>query len=246
MSTLNSCSFSNELVSFLIGEESKDERNTLKDHLINCSSCRIELEELQEAWNLIPYKLDDVEVPSELKVEVMNHIFSEEKNPSPITNSKQSKKSIYQYNLYKWAAAVFFLAFAGVLWSHIYHSNQFQEETKQTQAPTKVLQVFALKSNTPSDTIKQGKAWLYQQGDKKQLVFQLEGLTETKGTEAYQVWLIREGKRRSAGVFHVDSQGNGVLTYELKENEEVFEAIGVSLEPDANGTQPRGQKVLGT
>jgi hypothetical protein len=246
MSTLNSCSFSDDLVSYLIGEGSIDERNVMNKHLLTCSSCRKDLEELQEAWNLIPYKLDDVDVPSDLKDEVMNSLFPVEKSPSFAAKKQNSRKWLIKFNYYGWAAAVFFLAFVGVSWSHIITSNQLKEVTKQTQTPTKVLQVFALKSDTPFNPSTQGKALLYQQGDKKQLVFQLQGLADTKGNETYQVWLIHEGKRSSAGVFHVDEQGNGVLTYELKEKDESFEAIGISLEPDANGTQPRGQKVLGT
>lgn len=238
MSTINSCSFSDDLVSYLIGEGSKEERDDIKRHLLTCSSCFKDMEELQEAWSMIPYKLDDVEVPSDLKEEVMHSIFQ--------TENIQPKKRFNLVKLYGMAAAIFLLAFAGVLWNNVILRNQLNEVAKQAQTPAQVIEVFTLKSSTPSSLLTQGKAILYQQGEKKQLVFQLEGLADTKGTQAYQVWLIHEGERRSAGVFHVDEEGNGVLTYELKESEAPFEAIGISLEPDANGTQPRGQKVLGT
>lgn len=198
------------------------------------------MEEFQEAWNLIPYKFDDVEVPSDLKEEVMNSIFQNETIPTKNIRFKT------RANLYGIAAAIFLLAFGGILWNNIILQNQLNEVKNQAQLPAQVIEVFTLNSSTPSNISPQGKAWLYQQGDKKQLVFHMQGLEDTNGTEAYQVWLIHEGKRRSAGVFHVDEQGNGVLTYEFKEAEAPFEAIGVSLEPDANGTQPRGQKVLGT
>lgn len=238
MSTINSCSFSDDLVSYLIGEGSKEERDDIKRHLLTCSSCFKDMEELQEAWSMIPYKLDDVEVPSDLKEEVMHSIFQ--------TENIQPKKRFNLVKLYGMAAAIFILAFAGVLWNNVILRNQLNEVAKQAQTPAQVIEVFTLKSSTPSNLLTQGKAILYQQGEKKQLVFQLEGLADTKGTQAYQVWLIHEGERRSAGVFHVDEEGNGVLSYELKETEAPFEAIGISLEPDANGTQPRGQKVLGT
>lgn len=240
MSTNNSCSFSEDLVSYLIGEGSTEERDDIKRHLSTCSSCHKDMEELQEAWNMIPYKTDDVEVPSDLKEEVMDSIFKNE--TIPVKNTKFKK----QAHLYGIAAAIFLFAFGGVLWNNILLRSQLNEVENQAQVPAQVIEVFTLKSSTPSNITTQGKAWLYQQGDKKQLVFNLQGLEDTKGTEAYQVWLIHEGKRRSAGVFHVDEQGNGVLTYEFKEAEAPFEAIGISLEPDANGTQPRGQKVLGT
>jgi Anti-sigma-K factor rskA, C-terminal len=60
-----------------------------------------------------------------------------------------------------------------------------------------------LKTANPATDTAQGHALLYKQGNKKQLVFQLKGLTNTKGTEAYQVWLINDGNRKSAGTFHV-------------------------------------------
>lgn len=239
MSTQNSCSFSDNLVSYLIGEASTEERDVIKGHLLTCSSCLKDMGELQEAWSLIPYKFDDVEVPSDLKEEVMNSIFSVKNTPKPVARSREIKR----FYLYGCAAAIFLLALVGLTWNNMILRNQLNEATSPSSSPTRIIQVFNLTSATPST---EGKAWLYQQGDKKQLVFQLQGLADTKGTEAYQVWLIHEGNRRSAGVFHVDDQGNGVLTYEIKETEAPFEAIGISLEPDANGTQPRGQKVLGT
>jgi hypothetical protein len=45
---------------------------------------------------------------------------------------------------------------------------------------------------------------------------------------------------------NVDDQGNGVLTYNISAKYIGFDAVGVTLEPDANGDQPRGKKVLGT
>ncbi|MEH7176335.1 anti-sigma factor [Neobacillus vireti] len=249
MSTQNSCSFSDELVAYLIGEVTKEEKNMIEDHLLTCSSCRIILEELQEAWNMIPTKLDNVEVPADLKEAVMNSIFREEKGTEETTTPKEVSSvvnKINRFQLYRWAAALIFLALVGATWNNLILRNQLKELTNTPLFPAEVIQVFNLKSADPSNNTKEGKAWLYQLGDKKQLVFQVQGLDGTKGTEAYQVWLIHKGKRSSAGVFRVDAQGNGFLQYELKEAETAFEAIGISLEPDANGIQPRGQKVLGT
>ncbi len=242
MSTSYSCSFSSELVTYLLGEGTKEERNLMADHLLTCSSCQIDLEELQEAWNLIPSKLEEVEVPLDLKETIMNHIFQEEKDAKP----PKPAKRFNQIYLYRLTAALIFLAFAGVTWNNMLLRNQLTEISNQSLLPAQVLQVFDLRSADPAANPAEGKAWLYQQGDTRQLVFQVHGLDDTTGTEAYQVWLIHDGERRSAGVFHVDDLGNGILTYELKETEERIDAIGISLEPDERGTQPRGRKVLGT
>ncbi|MFP5105984.1 anti-sigma factor domain-containing protein [Neobacillus sp. C211] len=243
MSINSSCSLSSELISYLIGELSEEERLRIERHLLSCSSCSKDMQEMQEAWTMLPYELDDVEVPTDLKDEVLNAIFTTE-NSQPTLKRKHLTKKSRRY-LYGFAAASLIFSFGGVIWNNINLRDQVTELTEQAKLPPEVIQVYALKTANPTTDSAQGQALLYKQGDKKQLVFQLQGLTNTKGSEAYQVWLIEDGNRKSAGTFHVDEKGNGFLTYQL--NEEIsFEAIGISLEPDANGTKPRGKKVLET
>lgn len=245
MSLNSSCSFSNELVSYLIGEVSEVDRMKIERHLVNCPSCTKDIQEMQEAWSMLPYEFEDVEVPADLKDEVMNAIFLSE-NPEPMLKRKEKTLTHKVVrSLYGLAAAVLLISFGGVIWNNINLRNEVTELHEQAKIPPEVIQVYALKTASPAADSATGQAMLYKQGDKKQLVFQLQGLANTKGTEAYQVWLIDDGNRTSCGTFHVDEQGNGFLTYQL--NEEIsIDAIGISLEPDANGTQPRGKKVLGT
>lgn len=67
----------------------------------------------------------------------------------------------------------------------------------------------------------------------------------TQEEQAYQIWLICQGKRRSAGVFYVDAYGNGAMTCEMEEGDLSFDGIGNTLEPDPHGNQPRGKKSVG-
>ena len=53
-------------------------------------------------------------------------------------------------------------------------------------------------------------------------------------------------KRYNCGTVNVDEDGNGVLTYNISAKYSGFDAVGVTLEPDANSDIPRGKKVLGT
>lgn len=251
MTINHSCSFSNEIVSFMLGEVTEEERLQFEEHLLHCSSCRLEVQEMQEVWNLIPFKLDNVEVPSDLKEEVMNAIFQEHDSTNVQnidTSSKTAAKPFgrIRKSLFGFAAAAFLVSFGAVIWNNLQLREELSEVKENTWSPTDVVQVYSLKSADPNVNSAQGNAWVYKKGDKKQIVFKLQGLASTEGSEAYQVWLIHDGQRRSAGTFHVDQNGNGYLTYVFNDREPVFEAIGVSLEPDANGTQPRGKKVLGT
>ena len=70
----------------------------------------------------------------------------------------------------------------------------------------------------------------------------LFGAAETQGDEAYQVWLIKDGQRSSAGTFRVSdtSRGIGLLAMPIQGGKLDFDAIGITLEPDEHGSQPRG------
>ncbi|MEJ8544325.1 anti-sigma factor domain-containing protein [Brevibacillus borstelensis] len=250
MQSQNRCLSSDVLVAYIIGECSEQEKHEVDTHLTTCAVCRQEAKELQEAWDLIPYELEEVEVPDELKNEVMSAIFAPAKNPP-----KAAKDSWFHslgprftglLPARRWVVAGLLLALAGTLWNNLALRDRLSSLEQQTKLPTSVIQVYALQPTENSGPEAKGNAWLFTQGNSQHLVFHLQGLPATKGTETYQVWLIHEGKRRSAGVFHVDPAGTGILTYQMSEQQLPFDAIGITLEPDADGEQPRGKKVLGT
>jgi hypothetical protein len=236
----------------MLGEATEEEMKLFEEHLLHCSSCRLELKEMEVAWNMIPFKLDDVEVPSDLKEEVMNFIFQADNSPNHKDHLEKAietkSKTVWPFRKFQYvlAAAVLLLSFGGVIWNNLQLRKELKQVKENTLSPTDVVQVYSLKSADPKVNSAKGNAWVYKNGNRKEIVFKLRGLASTKGSEAYQVWLIHDGQRRSAGTFHADKNGNGFLSYEFNVNEQVFEAIGISLEPNGNGTQPRGKKVLGT
>jgi len=236
METSN-CHGTDQLMEYMLDEINEEDRIRIEHHIESCQTCRRELEEMRDAWNAIPYAMEEIEAPADLKAEVMDSIFKEEQ---PVMKKKWSMNTGWI------AAAVLMLLLVGVTWNNNLLRDQLQAVKTNSGVPTQVLQTFALNAVDSGKDAARGHAWLMQQGDMKKLVFSVQGLSQAKGQEAYQVWLIHNGTRRSAGVFLVDEQGNGVLTYDMKDQQVPFEAIGITLEPDAVGEKPRGQKVLGT
>lgn len=250
MDTRNSCSFSDDLISYAIGECTEKEKNMIDDHIATCPICRQEVIELREAWELIPYQLSyqpqNVDVPADLKEQVMTSIFA----PGEVPH--KSRKGHLSTLFAKWKPASqrfviagLALALVGTIWNNLSLRQQLVASREFSQ-PAQVVQSYLLQATADATADSQGKAWMYDQGGKRMLVFHLQGLAATQGTETYQVWLIHDGKRRSAGVFRVDNLGTGVLAYEMQDPSLPFEAIGITLEPDDTGSQPRGKKVLGT
>ena len=50
------------------------ERAAFERHLRTCVTCREELSELQEAWQALPFEMEEVGVPADLKQQVMQSI----------------------------------------------------------------------------------------------------------------------------------------------------------------------------
>lgn len=242
------CPYTDQVIMFIMGESAPEERDFFAAHISGCPACREEAEQLRQTWQLIPLQLEEVDPPADLKAEVMGAIFPPSASPAPQTLWMRLKIFLQQLRFPsgRWITAALLLALGASLWNNWLLREQLQAIEAETGMPAKVLQEYTLKAADPAMGSATGSAWLFQQGSRKKLVFRLQGLASTQGEQAYQIWLIHDGQRRSAGVFHVDQLGNGVLTYEFSDQAAPFEAIGITLEPDALGNKPRGKKVLGT
>lgn len=230
------------LMSYIIGECSKEERALFEKHLSSCLSCQKEVRELQEVWAMLPSHLEDTEVPEDLKAEVMDSIFNKETTMPKKPKTKWKPASL----LSSLAVAILLAALVFALWDNIRMREHIATLEEQVAATTEIMKVYSLASTEQEMKLAKGTVQLVKQGKNKRIVANVKGLSATKGTEVYQVWLLHNGQRRSAGTFRVDSLGNGTLIYTMKNPDLSFDNIGITLEPDAGGSQPRGKKVLGT
>ncbi|WP_282936645.1 anti-sigma factor [Paenibacillus sp. RC67] len=245
----NYCDF---LLLYVAGDGTDTERMKFERHLSTCSSCMAELQETAEVWNAIPLLIEETDAPRDLKAEVLGGIFGND----PAKETEESTREFLPVKQFRsrWiqhrialigSAAVLILATGYLLFSATGPGEKKQITTAAVLPPSQVLKTYTLNAVDSSMPTASGTAWVLQGEEKNQVVVQLKGLSKTNGNEAYQVWLIHDGKRYNCGTLLADADGTGVLTYLIKK-ESVFDAIGVTLEPDAKGTQPRGKKVLGT
>ncbi|WP_158302019.1 anti-sigma factor [Paenibacillus mesophilus] len=249
------------LIDCLIGEATAAERKAFERHLPDCPSCSRQWKEMLEVWNSLPGAADSSDPPAGLKEEVMQSIFGVEKinshvqrastaeqdEPSPlrvpetVSAPSASPRPRRKYAL---GAAVAAILLAACIWFYSAHSDD-SFVVNAIEQPLYVEQTYVLNASESSGADAQGTGWVVCQGNKKKLVLNTSGLAATSNDEAYQVWLIHEGKRQNAGTFWVDPKGNGVLVYDLPRRDAEFDTIGITLEPDSRGNQPRGKKVLG-
>ncbi|WP_342615119.1 anti-sigma factor [Peribacillus frigoritolerans] len=232
------------LLSFLSGELGEKEKKAFTEHLMQCSECTREYEQMTEAWNSLKWDFEEIEPSSSLKSEVMNFVF-ETDDEAPVRREKNWSSFFFKQFTPVTSGlvlAALFLAFV-LLYSNI----QLKKELAAVDLPMEVktslslqpADMTAVKMNTD------GAAYILQQGEERRLIVQIQNLPSLQESEVYQVWLLKDGKRTNAGTFKPDEAGTGSLTYKLSINDK-FNHIGITREPDANSTKPRGEKIVGS
>ncbi|WP_135547670.1 anti-sigma factor [Paenibacillus cymbidii] len=236
------------VIEYVTGDLDDAEKIRFEQHLSTCGECMRELSDIREVWRQLPYAADEAEPPATLKSDVMNEIFGTTEDAGKPAIRREVILPRKSRARGKWIVALAVAFLAGIVIGRMPELTARQAAGTQSYAvPSQVEQMYSLRSVDVSSPEANGKAWVATHGDESNLVMCFYHMPRNEGKQTYQVWLLNNGERSNAGTFNVDAQGNGVLTFRAKKGElPAFEAIGITLEPDPNGNEPRGKKVLGT
>ncbi|MFB5283201.1 anti-sigma factor domain-containing protein [Peribacillus sp. Hz7] len=215
------------------------------EHLKDCTECKKEYQELSQVWHALPFDYTEIEVPESLKGEVLGFVFDHErKSGTEPFMAKMSKLVMMLKSQFTPVStsivAVLLLAIIGLGIANVQEKNRHAENI-----PIEILTAIPLKAANQSHPGTNGIAYIVQQESEKNLVVQVHELPGVEGSQVYQVWLLKNGTRENGGIFKPDENGSGILTYQLAEGQ-TFDQIGITVEPDANGSQPRGEKIAGS
>lgn len=231
------------ILDYLSGACSKEEKEAFERHLTYCDSCRQELAELRIVWEELPLDMERIEPPKDLKEQIMAAA-----KEAPRRHKAWSARKLWKPAVAAAAAALIFVG--GSLWDNPFVKNQDTRlatiEHALSVPASEIVQITMLKAESTEKEHAYGVACIVDNGKSKQFVVYVFGAEETKDEEAYQVWLLREGIRTSAGTFRVNEKGVGLLTMGIESDQLTFDSIGITLEPDEKGDQPRGTKAFGT
>lgn len=237
------------LIEYLTGEGSDMERKRFEKHLTTCSTCQEEVILWRQVWDNLADDAELVELPADLKDEVMGSIVARESH-TPVSVEKKPRMPRFHYGKWAMGAAVLLLVFlSGWLLGNFQPLSTVKESSAQTPDSIDTLfHLSAVRSNGKFDDSPRayGVACLVRSKDQEQLVVYVFGTPQTKDGEAYQVWLLKDGQRTSAGTFTVGESGIGIMTLPLREGIPDMDAVGVTLEPDNQSTSPRGPKMFGS
>ncbi|MBP1992954.1 anti-sigma factor [Paenibacillus eucommiae] len=234
-----------------------EERAEFEQHLIECQNCVDSLAELASLVDLLPLSSEPVEVPSGMKERILGHILqhtaTEGSNVEPdvqsVGNPESATTRAQSAGPGKFRPWIYSGLAAAVIVLGIYNFN-LQKDVKDLKTElasinepvqgVKVNKAVTLSSAT-ADIVAKGLATIVIDSKGTHLLVQAEKLPELKGTEAYQVWLVKDGNVVNAGTF-MTHNGSGGLYYTFDPSD--YDQIAITLEPDAHGETPRGTAVL--
>lgn len=231
------------LLDYVSGACSEKEREAFESHLKHCRSCKQELAEWQLVWEALPTDMERLEPPKDLKEQIMSAANSAPRRRKPAVRGSWRKLAFA-------VIAAVLLFFFGSLWDNPLLDDRDPTIPSIEQAlsapASQIVKINMLKSESGKEGRAYGVACIVDNGQSKQFVVYVFGAQQTKDEEAYQVWLVQGGSRTSAGTFRVNDKGIGLLTKVIESGELSYDRIGITLEPDQWGDQPRGPKAFGT
>lgn len=248
-------------LSVLTGECSDEERLAFERHLPGCEACRAEWNDLQLAWGALYADMENIEPPEDLKRQVMNAALEADlaiartggkREAGPVENRRKNRRTGRSRWLAVSASVLLILLAVSSVWnfklSRENEANPLPIERALSVPASQVKLAVPLQSEAPEASQAFGIACIVDNGKSRQFIVYVYGASPTSGDEAYQVWLLKDGVRKSAGTFRVadDDQGLGVLAMPIEAANLDFDKIGITLEPDDRGDQPRGEKMFGS
>ena len=245
--------FDEEFDLYALGALEGEEKQTLESHLRLCAECAAKLQEANGRMALLALAAPTENLPSGVKDRLLRQVREE----TPKAQAAAVPSFLRWLTRALAVAALVLLIVAAEL--KIENRALLQRQT-ELQADASRLRQEAEREHsvldllTASDTVKvtlvSGAAHPVPEGSafyhpRKGLLFYASSLPALPPDRTYQLWLVPSaGNPISAGVFRVDSLGNGeVLLPKLPPNI-TAKAFAVTLEPAGGVPQPTGPKVL--
>ena len=242
-----------------IGAATEEETAQLESHLAGCSPCRDAHREYLQAAAMLPYGLEPVQPPAEVKLAIFETI--EATKVRPFEKPKRM-------NPVWWlaTAATFFIAM--FLWSELRlralrervnelvtarqhldsEKNLINSRAEKLQAQLDAMAAASTRSIQLSGQEAQpsASARVFLDAPNRRAFVFFHGLPQNSGDQSYQLWIIRSDQPApiGVGVFDVSPSGEGRISLENLPVDTDIKAFAVTLEPRGGVPAPTTPLVL--
>ena len=241
------------------------ERQEVEAYVASNPEARRRLDEMIRTASALPYASEPLEQPEALKRTLMDRVNADaQKRFAPPPSAQDSGWSRFMNSflprlgqLFPQAVAVLslFIALAVGAWG-----ISMRNEVVRLQAQTVLLQkeiaaqrVVLAQLTSPNsqaflisgtDHQPQAHGRLLADSETGSAVLVVSGLEQLEAGKIYEFWLIQGDNPIAAGLFEVNEEGRAVLQVSQAVTPESYNAIGVSIEPQAGSVQPTGDIVM--
>lgn len=221
---------------YALGILDEEDRTHVRAHLQSCQTCGQELEHYREVVDRLPLAAPEHLPPPRLKEAIMARAEPRPTRRSWLARLGQSIGAAFQARP-AWALASIVLVLA-LAAGNLLLLGELRGAQQQRTAYTIIHM-----ANTDAAPGATGLLVISPGGEYGALI--VDGLPQPPQGKAYQLWLIKDGKRTSGGVFDV-MEGYGVMSVGSAVPLNQYNGFGITLEPARGSPGPTGPKVLGS
>ena len=199
-----------------------EEEAQVEEHLPHCRKCREQLASYRELTGTLAFGVRDNAPPVELEERVMARLGA---HPRP----RDRLRPAVPHPVLAAVASVLIVVLAAgniALW--------VRQSRSRSTAMSSLVTVFLTGTSDARDAF----GTIVIDRDDNHGVMAVEGLQPLDPSRKYQLWLIRDGERRSGGVFSVNPDGYGSLQVSIPTDFRGFTGFGISIEPAPGSPAP--------
>ena len=224
--------------SYELGSLDLDEVGQIEVHLSVCEVCRAELVRFTSIVNEFPLAVQEHPLPNHLKKAILREAAKAANlQETRRTRFRKESRPRTAWSMPTWGAlGLVVLALLAV-------SNLFlwrQVEVLENAATTALRTVRM--SGTDFSPQATGMIVMSLDGEYGTLV--VDHLPPLEAERQYQLWLVRDGKRTSGGIFSVSAEGYASLIVSSPDPLNTYQAFGITIEPTGGSPGPTGERVL--
>jgi len=206
----------------LLGGSPTGDEERLSSHLPTCAACREELAELQGVTDLLALvdpRHREPAPPTSLKRQVL------------AAGASTHHRQRLRHRVLAIAAAAVLVAVA--ITGAVQLSQHRDNERDRVAVPLR-----------SAGSASSGQARLRQREAGISIELDLQRLAPAVGSQIYEVWLVHDGGRVSAGTFRPASDGVAALDLTVAGRVSRYDRVGVTIEPDDLDPARNGDTVL--
>lgn len=231
------------LEEYLLGDLPAETDRQISQHLDECEDCRQALKDLNDASVALALQSPQVTPPEDLKSRILNSVTVD--NPRVIPLRPRSAISRFWRPL-TIAATLALILLGGYAWTLRHEINDLQRQLAETRDVTDILrapgmQFLDLAGVAPNES-SFGKVVI--DADRGTAAVYMYRLPEAPEGMEYQLWVTREGKPTSVGMFTVGEDGMAMLTLNDLLDEGTMPTFLVTIEPEGGQPLPTGMMYL--